>query len=342
MFILFDINCHFTHKAQLFHIITSYTNPKTQNRQILSSSSTLSAIMTAQPSAIIVQEPFDPELVPVIDLTSQASFVDRPPSTDCGREAMEFLTEKFVDFESLKLNGIDVQSLFYDQQWGNYFDMLNGFVYYDIVKNFWHKAYVFDEFSANEEVNKLVAKDKNLKGKSRVQLGLRAYKGKEIRSNLLGIDVLITQEHVAKILGLDNKGQDVNSYKSKSMYTESIKADLFPAGTTEKQFGNANYLKPEFNFAFRVFLASIIPRIGGKDTISLPHRHFLWFLHKRVKVNLASLLFEHLCSSINEKQHKAVATLHHPRLISEIIRQTKLIEILREKEKLRVFQNCKI
>ncbi|KAK2404216.1 hypothetical protein QL285_053580 [Trifolium repens] len=254
---------------------------------------------------------------------------------------MEFLTEKFVDFESLRLNGIDVQSLFYDQQWGNYFDMLNGFVYYDIVKNFWHKAYVFDEFSANEEVNKLVAKDKNLKGKSRVQLGLRAYKGKEIRSNLLGIDVLITQEHVAKILGLDNKGQDVNAYKSKSMYTESIKADLFPAGTTEKQFGNAKFLKPEFNFAFRVFLASIIPRIGGKDTISLPHRHFLWFLHKRVKVNLASLLFERLCSSINENQHKAVATLHHPRLISEIIRQTKLIEILREKEKLRVFQTAK-
>ncbi|KAK2444065.1 hypothetical protein QL285_015120 [Trifolium repens] len=297
--------------------------------------------MTAQPTRIIVQEPHNLELVPVIDLTSQASFVNRPPSTDCGRDAMEFLTEKFVDFESLKLNGIDVQSLFYDQQWGNYFDMLNGFVYYDILKNFWHKVYVFDEFSANEEVSKLVAKDKTLRGKTRVQLGLRPFKGKEIRSNLLGIDVLITQEHVAKILGLDNKGQDVNAYKTKSKFTEAIEADLFTAGTTNKQFGNAKYLKSEFNFAFRVFLASIIPRIGGKDTISLPHRHFLWFMHKRVKVNLASLLFEHLCTSIIENQHKAVATLHHPRLISEIIRQTKLIEILRQKEKLRVFQTVK-
>jgi hypothetical protein len=26
---------------------------------------------------------------------------------DCGREGMEFLTEKFVDFESLKLNGVE-------------------------------------------------------------------------------------------------------------------------------------------------------------------------------------------------------------------------------------------
>ncbi|WJX18703.1 NADH:ubiquinone reductase (H(+)-translocating) [Trifolium repens] len=100
-------------------------------------------------------------------------------------------------------------------------------------------------------------------------------------------------------------------------------------------------MKEEFNFAFKVFLASIIPREGGKDTISVPHKHFLWFLHKRVKINLTSLLFEHLCSSIVENQTKAVATLHHPRLISEIIRQTKLIEILRQKEKLRVFQTAK-
>jgi hypothetical protein len=53
------------------------------------------------------------------------------------------------------------------------------------------------------------------------------------------------------------------------------------------------------------------------------------------------LLFEHLCSCIVENQTKAVATLHHPRLLSEIIRQTKLIEILRQREKLRVFQTAK-
>jgi hypothetical protein len=199
--------------------------------------------MTAQPTRIIVQEPFNPELQPVIDLNSQASFIDTPKSNDCGRDAMEFLTEKFIDFESLKLNGIDVQSLFYDQQWSNYFDMLNGFVYYDIVKNLWNKATVFDEFKAEEEVRQLVANDKTLKGKTRVKLGLRSFKGKDIRSNLLGIDVLITQEHVAKILGLDNKGEDVNMYKLKSKYIESIKADLFPAGTGEKEFGRAKFMK---------------------------------------------------------------------------------------------------
>jgi hypothetical protein len=298
--------------------------------------------MTAQPSRTIVQRPFNHELPPMIDLNSQASLEDPPNTNDCGREGMEFLTEKFVDFESLKLNGIDIKDLFYDQQWGNYFDMLNGFVYYDIVKNFWNKAYVFDKFAVDEEVRKLVAKDKSLKGKTRAQLRLRPFKGKEIRSNLLGISVLITQEHVAKVLGLDNEGKNVNQYKVKSKYADSIKEDLYLAGRKDSELGKAKLMKSEFNFAFKVFLASIITREGGKDTISWPHRHFLWFMHRRLKINLAEMLFEHLCWCINESNHKATVTIHHPRLISELIRQTRLIEIMKTKERLKVFCTAKL
>ncbi|KAK2437029.1 hypothetical protein QL285_021970 [Trifolium repens] len=165
--------------------------------------------MAAQPSRTIVQRPFNPELPPILDLTSQATLVVLDNTTDCGMDAMEFITEKFVDFESL-INNIDIQKLFFDQQWGNYFEMLNGFVYYNIVMYFWNKATIFDKFSAEEEVNEMIAKDHTLKGKSRVQLGLRPFKGKEIRSNIMCINVLITQEHIAKILGLDNKGENVN------------------------------------------------------------------------------------------------------------------------------------
>jgi hypothetical protein len=211
----------------------------------------------------------------VIDLNSQASLVNPPNTNDCGRAGLEFVTVKFVDFESLKVNGIDIKDLFYDQQWGNYFEMLNSFVYYDIVKNFWNKAYVFDQFAADEEVRKMVAKDKTLKGKSRVQLGLRPFRGKEIRSNLVGINVLITQEHIAKILVLDNEGEDINLYQLKSKYSECIKEDLFPAGTKDSEIGKAKFMKPKFNLAFKVFLTSIITREGGKDIISLSHKHFI-------------------------------------------------------------------
>ncbi|KAK2402821.1 hypothetical protein QL285_052309 [Trifolium repens] len=297
--------------------------------------------MAARSSSEIVQRPFNPVLPPVINLKSQEKLVFKDNVTDAGPESFEFVTEKFVDFESFKVNGIDIQSLFYDQQWKNYFEMLNGFVYYDIVKYFWQKATIFDKFNADEEVRKMVEKDSSLKGKTRTQLGLRPFRGKEIRSNIMGINVLITQEHIAKILGLDNEGENVDEYGEKSKHIESIKKDLFLPGCTNNDFGKAKFMKQNFSFAFKVFLASIITREGGYDTISLPHHHFIWFLYKKVKINLAKLLFDHLCFTISKSRTKSPSMIHHPRLISEIIRQTKLIHIISTKEKLRVFNTAK-
>jgi hypothetical protein len=135
--------------------------------------------MAAQPSSTpkIIQNPYNPELLPMVNLNSNANLLDPPNTMDCGRESMEFFPESMVDFESLKVNGKDIAHLFMDQQWQNYFDMLNGFVYYDIVKNLWVKAHVFDEAAAKEEVRKMVEANKSLKGKSRAQLGLRPFRG---------------------------------------------------------------------------------------------------------------------------------------------------------------------
>ncbi|KAK2397600.1 hypothetical protein QL285_059159 [Trifolium repens] len=79
--------------------------------------------MAARSSTVIVQEPFNPVLPPIIDLKAQGNLVYKDNETDAGPDAFVFNTEKFVDFESLKANGIDVQSLFFDQQWKNYFEM---------------------------------------------------------------------------------------------------------------------------------------------------------------------------------------------------------------------------
>jgi hypothetical protein len=94
--------------------------------------------MAAQPSSTpkIVQNPYNAELLLMINFNSQATLVDPPNTMDCGRENMEFFPECMVDFESLKANATYIEHLFYDQQWKNYFELLNGFVYYDIVRNF--------------------------------------------------------------------------------------------------------------------------------------------------------------------------------------------------------------
>jgi hypothetical protein len=117
--------------------------------------------MAAQPSSTpqIVQKPYNPTLPPVINLNSRATLIEQ---------------------------------LFMDQQWKNYFDMLNGWVYFDIIRNLWVKAYVFYEALARDEVKKLVKADNLLKGKTKAQLGLSPFRGTKIRSNFLGIQVEIT------------------------------------------------------------------------------------------------------------------------------------------------------
>ncbi|KAK2361965.1 hypothetical protein QL285_087067 [Trifolium repens] len=297
--------------------------------------------MAARSSNEIIQEPYNPSLPPIIDLNSEDNLVYEHHQTDAGPDAYDFFTEKFVDFDSLKANEIDIQYLFYNQQWQNYFEMLNGFVYYDIVKYFWQKAKVYDRASADKEYKDIVEKNKELRGKTRKELGLKPYREREIRSNILGINVVITQAHIAKILGLDNKGEDIEVYDNKSKHLDSIHQDLFKPGCSKRDVGKIMHMKHTFEFAFRMCLSTIFTRKGGLDSISIPHKHFIWFLYKRVKVNLAKILFDHMCFTINEGRTKIPSVIHHPRLISELIRQTKLTDIVSAKEKLRVFQTAK-
>ncbi|KAK2428479.1 hypothetical protein QL285_026999 [Trifolium repens] len=219
--------------------------------------------------------------------------------------------------------------------------MLNGFIYYDIVKYFWQKATVYDRASADKEYKDLVSKNNTLRGKTRQEVGLKPYREREIRSNIMGINVVITQAHIAKILGLDNQGEDTEFYDHRSKHLYSIHQDIFKPGCTKKDFGKIMNLKHSFEFAFRMSLSTIFTRKGGLDSVSNPHKHFLWFLFKRVKINLAKILFDHMCLTITEGRSSIPSVIHHPRLISELIRQTRFTDTVSAKENLRVFQTAK-
>jgi hypothetical protein len=59
------------------------------------------------------------------------------------------------------------------------------------------------------------------------------------------LEVIITQEHIAKLLGLDNEGEKINQYKKESAYADSIKEDLFPPNTSHAGYGKARSIKRE-------------------------------------------------------------------------------------------------
>jgi len=56
-----------------------------------------------------------------------------------------------VDFASLKRNGVDMEALISSQKMSDYFHMLNGPTYVNLVKEFWIRAEVCDVESAKSQ-----------------------------------------------------------------------------------------------------------------------------------------------------------------------------------------------
>lgn len=58
----------------------------------------------------------------------------------------------------------------------NYFNILNGPTYSILIKDFWARVGVYDEFAALVEVRNVVENDKSLKGKIMAKMGLKEFK----------------------------------------------------------------------------------------------------------------------------------------------------------------------
>ncbi|MCI05493.1 hypothetical protein A2U01_0026546 [Trifolium medium] len=110
-----------------------------------------------------------------IDTNTQKHF-SKNVTIEIPYKKLDLVLEQPVDFESLRANCFDVKKLFQDQGWLGYFDILNGPVYTQLVKDFWKRCDVITQEEADREYNNKVAEDpKNNKGKSRTELGLREF-----------------------------------------------------------------------------------------------------------------------------------------------------------------------
>lgn len=74
--------------------------------------------------------------------------------------------------------------------------MINGPTYPHLVKHLWVREEVFYELVACEELRLLVERESSLKGKSRKEVGLKKFEEVEIRSVVMGVDVIITQKTI--------------------------------------------------------------------------------------------------------------------------------------------------
>jgi len=109
-------------------------------------------------------------------------------------------TKNPVDFNSLSHHGCELKSYYEAQGLMDYFNMLNGPTYKNLIRHFWVRAQVYDRKAAQQEMDEKVLIDPTLEGKSREQMGLEPFTVTEIRSSIIGIHVFISQEVIAYVI----------------------------------------------------------------------------------------------------------------------------------------------
>lgn len=73
----------------------------------------------------------------------------------------------------------------------------------------------------------MVHNDKFLKGKSREEMGLKKFEEMEIRSLVMGVDVIITHKTLAKLLKVTTTITFILNKKENNPEVEAIKRSLF-------------------------------------------------------------------------------------------------------------------
>ncbi|MCI31064.1 cullin-like protein, partial [Trifolium medium] len=133
------------------------------------------------------------------------------------------------------------------------------------------KAKIYDEDEAKKEEEVVVLKNPQMQGKSRAEMGLKDFKGVEIRSTVAGLDITITKAHFVKLLKLKDQGKVISKYKKNEHYRKAIKRNMF---IIKEDVGKSKSMNDNCKVLFKILISSILPRGSGVDTISWEHKHF--------------------------------------------------------------------
>jgi len=131
----------------------------------------------------------------------------KPVTMSIPIDSLDVQIESPVDFASLKRNGVDMEALISTQKMFEYFQMINGPTYVNLVKEFWIRAEVCDVESAKSQESQVVSRNSSLKGKSRKEMGLEPFNGLEIKYAVMGIPVSIIEGVIAKACRMAPEGR---------------------------------------------------------------------------------------------------------------------------------------
>lgn len=149
-----------------------------------------------------------------------------------------------------------------------YFNILNGPTYSLLIKYFWVRVGVYDEFAALVEVRNVVENDKSLKRKIMAKMGLKEFKSTEIRFSIMGVDISITQDNISQVIGVENISIVKHNSNDGTKFSSEIKPNL---SENQKDFGKVKNLHLPFRLLFKIIISSLIPKEGSSYQISWDH-----------------------------------------------------------------------
>ena len=235
--------------------------------------------------------------------------------------------ENPVDFISLAYHGCELRDLFHSQDLDDYFNMLNGPTYENLVKHFQVRAGIYDSHAARLEEHEKVLIDPTLEGKTREQLGLKPFIYTEIRSSIMGIPVSISKDTIAKACRRIAEGSFEENLDNKtSPWIEVVNMTMF--NSTKK--GKYYDMKKEHKMLQKIMTECLLPKGGGVDQPSLEHRVFLHFIITLEKANVPKYIFNHMLWSLKESQDKSRSYIPYGRLLSEIFQQGGILKAVKQ------------
>jgi len=260
-----------------------------------------------------------------LQINTGSSYLIKPKTMAIPYESFEVQVESPVDFASLKRNGMNMDALMTAQQMVPYFNMLNGPTYVKLVKDFWVRVEVYDLDAAKVEELQAVTKDPSLRGKTRKEMNLEPFRQTEIRSAVIGIPIIITEEVIAKACRVAPTSRFLWNVSRNHPLLESFKSVVLKGNPATKLVDIDGHHRMLLKFMTYCFFQ----KGGGSDQPSVDHKLVLYFLSGFDKINLPKYLMHHLCWAVKEGIRGKRKQIPCGRLLSEIFTQGKLLETLR-------------
>ncbi|GAU41272.1 hypothetical protein TSUD_349120 [Trifolium subterraneum] len=256
---------------------------------------------------------------------------------------IKMIREKKIYFESLSVNNFKVKELFKSQGTEQYFNLLDGQIFANLVQEFWMKAWVFDRQYVTAQEEEIISINPEMAGKTRKEMGLQPFTEPEIHSNIGGLKIKILKGHFAALLRITNSGKQIKNYEKADIgiHRKTLEKIIERPTVYSKDgeeldktglHGKTCILTDEMYVVFRILIHCHIPRSGGKDIVSYPHRHMLYFLKTGVKINFVNHIFSTLCNEISKginSDNPVKIHIVYPRLLSALFEHTDLVDLLK-------------